>query len=204
MTAPKIVTPTTLANQHAELVPLTQAHCADLQIAVGDLHTLWYTWVPTPDNMAVEIERRLSLQVDGKMLPFAAIDPATGKAVGMTTYMNIDATHQRLEIGSTWTSATMQRTVFNTACKHLLLKHAFEALGCIAVELRTHRLNAQSRRAIERIGAQLDGILRNHMTLPNTVTGSYPLLRDTAVYSIIQSEWASINAHLSHQMARVL
>jgi RimJ/RimL family protein N-acetyltransferase len=114
----------------------------------------------------------------------------------MTTYMHIDAVHKRVEIGSTWYAARVQRTPLNTECKLLLLEHAFDALDCIAVEFRTHRLNTQSRRAIERLGAQLDGILRSHQRAAN---GS---LRDTAVYSITAAEWPAVKAHLQWQLAR--
>jgi len=110
--------------------------------------------------------------------------------------MNIDAANQRLEIGSTWTAASTQRTPFNTECKLLLLEHAFETLGCIAVELRTHFFNHQSRRAIERLGAKLDGILRCHARAGN---GS---LRDTCVYSIVASEWPAAKAHLQWQLSK--
>ena len=129
------------------------------------------------------------------MVPFAVLTPE-GRAVGMTTYMNIDAANRRVEIGSTWVSGGVQRTGLNTEAKRLLLGHAFEVLDCIAVEFRTHRLNTQSRRAIERLGAQLDGILRAHMVLPN---GS---LRDTAVYSVLATEWPTVRAHLDWQLKR--
>jgi len=129
------------------------------------------------------------------MLPFTVLD-AAGRVVGMTTYMNIDAAHRRVEIGSTWTAASAQRTPLNTQCKRLLLGHAFEALDCIAVEFRTHRLNTPSRRAIERLGAQLDGILRAHLRCAD---GS---LRDTAVYSITAAEWPAVRSHLDWQLAR--
>ena len=201
-TQPSITQPVTLANAFARLELLSQSHCADLQAAVGDLHTLWYTWVPTPAKMAAEIDRRLGLYAKGVMLPFAAIDPATGKAMGMTTFMNVDSVQQRLEIGSTWTGVAMQRSAFNTACKHLLLQHAFETLGCIAVEFRTHRMNTQSRRSIERIGAQLDGVLRSHMKLPNPAGGA-PLIRDTAVYSITAAEWPAVETLLRHKLQHV-
>jgi N-acetyltransferase len=197
VTLANILAPVTLSNALAHLEPLSQAHCADLQEAVGDLHTLWYTAIPAPAAMATEIERRLALHAKGSMLPFAAINPATGKAVGMTTYMNIDTSHQRVEIGSTWTSSAMQRTGFNTACKYLLLSHAFDTLDCIAVEFRTHRFNVQSRTAIARLGAQFDGMLRNHQRASNGT------LRDTAVYSITKAEWATVAAHLKFQMAKV-
>ena len=130
------------------------------------------------------------------MAPWAIVDPATGKAVGMTTYMNIEARHRRVEIGSTWYAKRVQRSALNTECKLMLLKHAFETLHCIAVEFRTHRLNTQSRRAIERLGAQLDGMLRSHQISPN---GS---LRDTAVYSIVAAEWPTVRAHLQFQLER--
>ncbi|EBA18129.1 probable amino-acid acetyltransferase [Roseobacter sp. SK209-2-6] len=189
--------PVTLKGQHVTLAPLSPSHTPDLAEASadGNLSSLWYTSVPPPDAMPAEIARRLSLQETGSMLPFAILD-AQGKAVGMTTYMNIDAANDRLEIGSTWYRKSVQRSGMNTECKYLMLRHAFETLGCIAVEFRTHRLNAQSRRAIERLGAQLDGILRDHMKMPNGT------LRDTAVYSIISSEWPTIQAHLQHKMAR--
>ncbi|MEM8956770.1 MAG: GNAT family protein [Pseudomonadota bacterium] len=156
-----------------------------------DRARLWYTSVPRPEEVADEIERRLSLMDAGTMLPFAVIDPRTKRAVGMTTYMNIDASNKRLEIGSTWYGASVQRTGLNTACKLLLLSQAFEVHECIAVEFRTHRLNRPSRAAIERLGAQLDGVLRNHMIAPDG------LLRDTAVYSIISGEWPVVKRNLT-------
>ncbi len=145
--------------------------------------------------MTVEIDRRLGLQASGSMLPWTVFD-AAGQVVGMTTYMNIDATHRRVEIGSTWYAKSVQRSPLNTECKRMLLAHAFETLDCIAVEFRTHRLNTQSRRAIERLGAQLDGILRAHQRSPN---GS---VRDTAVYSITAPEWPTVKAHLDWQLQR--
>jgi RimJ/RimL family protein N-acetyltransferase len=146
--------------------------------------------------MATEIERRLALRSEGRMLPFAVIERATGKAVGMTTFMNVDAANRRVEIGSTWYRRAVQRTAINTECKRLLLAHAFEQLECIAVEFRTHFFNHQSRRGIERLGAKLDGILRNHQIAPNGT------LRDTCVYSIIAPEWPTVRAHLDYQLAR--
>ena len=189
--------PLDLAGQHASLQPLAHEHHDGLVEAVrdGELWRLWYTSIPAPEGMAVEIDRRLRLQAQGSMLPFTVFD-AAGRVVGMTTYMNIDATHRRVEIGSTWTAASVQRSALNTQCKRLLLGHAFEALDCIAVEFRTHRLNTQSRRAIERLGAQLDGILRAHSRASD---GS---LRDTAVYSITASEWPAIRANLQWQLQR--
>ena len=162
----------------------------------GELWRLWYTTIPEPEKMAAEIDRRLGLQAEGSMLPFAVIDSATGKAVGMTTYMNVDAANRRVEIGSTWYRKSVQRTDLNTHCKLMLLTHAFETLDCIAVEFRTQFFNHQSRRGIERLGAKLDGILRSHQLQPNGT------LRDTCVYSIIASEWPTVKAHLTYQLCR--
>jgi RimJ/RimL family protein N-acetyltransferase len=137
------------------------------------------------------------MQAQGSMLPFAvrrAGPERPGKLVGMTTYMNVDAVNKRLEIGSTWTARSAQRGPLNTECKLMLLTHAFETLGCIAVEFRTHFFNQQSRRAIERLGAKLDGVLRNHQRLGNGT------LRDTCVYSIVNSEWPTVRAHLRWQL----
>ena len=189
--------PVTLRGAQASLVPLSADHGPALSEAVrdGELWRLWYTVVPHPDGMSREIDRRLALQAAGSMLPFTVLD-AEGIPVGMTTYMNIDAVHQRVEIGSTWYAARVQRTALNTECKLLLLTHAFEERQCIAVEIRTHVLNAQSRRAIERLGAKLDGILRNHMRMPDG------LLRDTCVYSIVEHEWPLIRTHLRWQLDR--
>lgn len=189
--------PVTLRGRSAALVPLEAGHADALAEAVrdGELWKLWYTAIPAPERMAAEIERRLGLQARGSMLPFAVLD-AAGVPVGMTTYMNIDPVHRRVEIGSTWYARRVQRTPLNTECKWMLLDHAFATLGCIAVEFRTHRLNVQSRRAIERLGAQLDGILRAHQ---RSADGS---LRDTAVYSITAAEWPTIHQHLQHQLQR--
>ena len=189
--------PVALAGEHASLQPLAREHHDGLVDAVrdGELWKLWYTSIPSPEGMATEIDRRVDLQAQGSMLPFTVFD-AGGQIAGMTTYMNIDATHRRVEIGSTWYAKRVQRTPLNTACKLLLLKHAFESLACIAVEFRTHRLNTQSRRAIERLGAQLDGILRAHQ---RAADGS---LRDTAVYSITAAEWPAVRTNLQWQLQR--
>jgi N-acetyltransferase len=184
----------TLAGLQATLRPLALEHHDALCEASrdGELWQLWYTSVPSPEGMAAEIERRLTLTT---MCPFTVFD-ATGKVVGMTTYMNTDAANRRVEIGSTWYAKSAQRTPINTQCKRLLLAHAFDTLGCIAVEFRTHRLNTQSRRAIERLGAQLDGILRAHSRASD---GS---IRDSAVYSITAAEWPSVRAHLDWQLTK--
>jgi RimJ/RimL family protein N-acetyltransferase len=187
--------PITLRGEHARLEPLSQAHHDGLVEAVkdGELWKLWYTFIVRPENMAREIDRRLGLQAAGSMLPFTVFD-AEGRIAGMTTYMNVDTANRRVEIGSTWYARRVQRTAVNTQCKLLLLTHAFEKLGCIAVEFRTHFFNHQSRRGIERLGAKLDGVLRSHQIAPNGT------LRDTVVYSIIASEWPTVNAHLTYQL----
>ena len=192
------VTPVVLEGPQARLEPLSAQHHDDLVEAVcdGELWNLWYTFIPTPDRMQAEIERRLQLQAQGSMMPFAVINPTSGKAVGMTTYMNIDGANHRMEIGSTWYRRSVQRSALNTQCKRLLLSHAFDALGCIAVEFRTHWFNHDSRNAIERLGAKQDGVLRSHQIAPN---GS---LRDTVVYSFIASEWPAVRSHLDYQLAR--
>lgn len=186
------IEPVTLDGTHVRLELLSKAHHDDLVASAGDgeLWNLHYTNVPEPAGMMAEIERRLALFASGSMLPFAVIDRATGEAVGMTTYMNIDVENRRLEIGSTWYRKRVQRTALNTECKLLLLSHAFDTLGCIAVEFRTSALNLQSRRAIERLGAKLDGVLRSHSFHKD---GS---LRDTVVYSVTAPEWPAVRERL--------
>jgi RimJ/RimL family protein N-acetyltransferase len=185
-----------LHGQHVSLVPLAHAHHDSLVEASkdGELWSLWYTSVPAPERLRAEIDRRLELQKQGSMIPFAVLEKATGEAVGMTTYMHIDAANRRLEIGSTWYRKRVQRSALNTECKLLLLTHAFENLSCIAVEFRTHFFNQASRAAIERLGAKLDGILRQHMIASNGT------LRDTCVYSILDREWPTVKAHLTHRL----
>jgi len=189
--------PVTLRGQHVRVEALAPHHEPGLIEAVcdGELWRLWYTAVPAPEGMAREIARRLDLHAKGSMTPFTVFD-AEGRIAGMTTYMNVDPVHKRVEIGSTWYARRVQRSPLNTECKRLLLAHAFDALQCIAVEFRTHRFNMQSRRAIERLGAQLDGILRSHQ---RDTQGN---LRDTAVYSITASEWPTVRAHLDWQLQK--
>ncbi len=186
------IAPVILTGHHVALEPLTQDHHDDLCEATrdGELWKLWYTIVPSPESMRVEIDRRIALRNEGSMLPWAVRDLATGRIVGMTTYMNIEAHKPRVEIGSTWYARSVQRTALNTECKLLLLTHAFETLECIAVEFRTSFFNFQSRRAIERIGARSDGILRNHMRMPDGT------LRDTCVYSVLPNEWPAVKKNL--------
>ena len=184
--------PITLTGTRATLEPLSLDHHDGLVAALkdGDMWNLWYTSIPSPDRLRAEIERRLRLQAAGSMLPFTVRENAGGRVVGMTTYMNIEEAHRRVEIGSTWYGRSLQRTGLNSQCKLLLLSHAFDQLRCIAVEFRTHFFNHQSRKAIERLGAKLDGILRNHQI------GSNGTLRDTCVYSIIAGEWPTVKANL--------
>ncbi len=190
--------PVTLAGTHVRLEPLATGHGEALAAAAadGELSKLWYTSVAPPERMAAEIDRRLALQRICSMLPFAVIDPATGDAVGMTTFMNVDAANRRVEIGSTWYAKRVQRTPLNTEAKRLLLSHAFERLDCIAVEFRTHWMNHRSRAAIARLGARQDGVLRSHQLMPD---GS---LRDTVVFSIVAAEWPTVKRHLTFLLDR--
>lgn len=192
------IAPVSLEDEKVALVPLSQDQHDDLveASADGDLSALWYTFVPGEAGMKAEIERRLSLQETGSMIPFAVVDKSSGKAVGMTTYMSIDHDNKRVEIGSTWYRKSVQRTGLNTRCKKLLLGHAFETLDCIAVEFRTHFFNRQSRTAIERLGAKQDGILRNHVRMPDGT------LRDTCVFSILGTEWPAVKTHLTFQISK--
>ncbi len=190
------VDPVTLHGEYVTLEPLSANYHDDPIAAVedGDLWNLWYTSVPAPSKMSVEIERRLALLKSGSMVPFAVIERGTNEAVGMTTYMNIDPESRRVEIGSTWYRKRVQRTPVNTECKLLLLTHAFDTLRCIAVEFRTSSFNHQSRRSIERLGATLDGVLRSHSMHANGT------LRDTFVYSIISAEWPAVRANLTYRL----
>lgn len=197
------IEPITLTGQHVVLEPLSRAHHGGLVAAArdGELWKLWYTSVPAPEGMAAEIDRRLRLQEAGSMLPFTTrlLDPATGgpgRVIGMTTYMNIDAATPRVEVGSTWNAASSHGTGTNADSKLLLLRHAFETLGCPAVEFRTHWLNHQSREAIARLGAKQDGVLRSHT---RTADGQ---LRDTVVFSILEHEWPMVRAGLEFRLAK--
>ncbi|MEM8981135.1 MAG: GNAT family protein [Pseudomonadota bacterium] len=189
--------PVTLTGRHVILRPLSPEDAPALREAVaeGDLYKKWSTTIPAPNEVEDDIARRLDWQAQGHVLAFSqtALD---GTMLGQTTYLNIDFSVPRLEIGNTYLRASAQRSPVNTEAKRLLLGHAFETLGVAAIDLRTHRLNAQSRRAIERLGAQLDGILRNHKRMPDGT------LRDTATYSILASEWDTVRAHLDHQLSR--
>ncbi|WP_345750954.1 GNAT family N-acetyltransferase [Microbacterium rhizophilus] len=184
-----------LQNDVVRLEPLSQSHRDDLAEAVGDLWRTWYTRIPSPDGMAGEIDRRLARQAEGGMAPWAVVDARTGRAVGMTTFMAIDEANRRLEIGSTWLGPAAQGAGINPAAKLLLLERAFEQLDCLAIELRTHWHNHQSRAAIARLGAKQDGILRSHTIMPDGT------VRDTVVFSILNTEWPSVRAGLAHRIA---
>ena len=191
-----VVMPVSLEGRHVRLEPLTQAHHTDLS-AVGLDAELW-RWIPTPvrtaEEMAAYIATALEEQARGVSLPFALIEKAGGKAIGSTRYGNIDRTHHRVEIGWTWIAPPWQRTAINTEAKYLLLKHAFEKLGCIRVELKTDSLNERSRAAILRIGAREEGTLRNHMI---TSTGRF---RHTVYFSILDSEWPEVKSRLQARL----
>ena len=186
-----------LVGESVTLEPLGQKHHDGLVEAAqdGDLWDLWYTSVPHPEGMRAEIDRRVGLRETGAMVPFTARRNDTDRIVGMTTYLNLDPVNRRVEIGSTWTAQSAQRTAINTESKLLLLTHAFVELQCIAVEFRTHWMNIQSRDAIARLGAKQDGVLRSHSLMPD---GS---LRDTVVFSITASEWPGVRNELRRRLA---
>ncbi|MFC7754494.1 GNAT family N-acetyltransferase [Tsukamurella soli] len=185
-----------LRNEFVELQPLGPEHHDGLVDAVrdGELWRTWYTSIPSPDEMAAEIERRRARQDDGDLAPWAIIDPRTGSAVGMTTYLHLDPDNRRLEIGSTWLGRRAQGTGINPAAKLLLLARAFDEIGCIAVEFRTHWHNRQSRAAIAKLGAKQDGVLRNHMLFGDGT------VRDTVVFSIIDREWPTVRHGLVQRL----
>lgn len=189
-------TPITLENEFVRLEPLALAHTDDLAAASVGLEHAWYTSVPTPDGVAAEIEWRVAQNAIGAMNPFAVRRLDTGRVVGMTTLCNLDQPNRHVEVGYTWIGVDAQRTVVNPAAKLLILGHAFEACEAIAVELRTHFHNRQSRAAIERLGAKLDGILRNHRLGPDDT------LRDTVVYSILPHEWPAARRGLQERLRR--
>jgi RimJ/RimL family protein N-acetyltransferase len=193
------IEPVTLSTDRLALRPLRLDDAPALAQAArdGELWEKKTTTVPRPDDFEAYIRKALELQASGSALPFATIVKDGGRVVGSTRYMNIDAANHRVEIGTTWIARSWQRTFVNTHAKFLMLRHAFEGLGCNAVELRTHRLNDQSRTAIERLGAKLDGILRQHMIMPDGH------VRDTVVYSIIRDEWPSVKAGLERRIAEL-
>lgn len=183
-----------LNGRLVRLEPLAPEHAEDLARAVGDLHLKWTARIPAPSEMPDEIERRLAAAAEGRLVPWAVCLAATGEAVGMTTYLNVDAGNRRLEIGSTWLGTAVQGTAVNPEAKLLQLTRAFEVLACIAVEFRTHFENRQSRAAIERLGARQDGVLRSHQLWRDGT------LRDTVVYSIVAAEWPAVRLGLQERL----
>ena len=187
----------TLSGDHVTLEPLQADHADALVRAAadGELWKLWYTTVPGPNTVAAYVERALADRRAGTAMPFLVRD-GEAQVVGSTRYFRMEAEIPRLEIGFTWYARRAQRTPLNTQAKRLLLGHAFETMGCAAVEFRTHSFNHASRAAIERLGAHYDGTLRRQMRMPDGH------LRDTRVYSILDSEWPTVRTHLDYTLAR--
>ena len=192
------IEPVTFAGDHVVLEPLERRHEAGLARAAADgaLWQLWYTSVPPPELVGEYVGAALGMREHQGAMPFAVVDRSSGEVIGSTRYCNVEPRHRRLEIGHTWYARHAQRTGANTECKLLLLGHAFERLRSIAVEFRTSGFNHASQRAIERLGAKRDGVLRNHMILPD---GTY---RDSVVYSILESEWPAVRRHLRYLLDR--
>ncbi|WP_413451616.1 GNAT family protein [Georgenia phoenicis] len=186
----------TLTGSLVTLEPLRRDHADELAVAVqdGDLHELWYARVPSPETMHDDVAARLAQHAAGRVVPWVLRRNADGAALGVTTFLNIREDNRHLEIGSTWIAASAQGTGVNTEAKLLQLTHAFETLGCIAVELRTHWHNHRSRRAIAALGAKQDGVLRNHdLWRDGTV-------RDVVVFSIIDREWPTVRLGLTERL----
>lgn len=190
--------PHPLQGRHVRLEPLTRAHHGALR-EIGLEEELW-RWTPlqihSAGDMLEYVEATLRAQEKELEVPFATIDVASGTVVGSTRFMNIEAKHRRLEIGSTWIAPAWQRTAINTEAKYLMLRHAFELLHCHRVEFKTDFLNQKSRDAILRIGAKQEGIFRNHMI---TASGR---VRDTVWFSIIDSEWPQVKLDLERKLVR--
>ena len=190
------VEPVVLEGAHVRLEPLSRAHLAGLY-EVGLAEELW-RWIPlpvqTPNDMAGYIDLALREQANGVSLPFVQIEKDSGRVIGSTRYMNIEKVHHRVEIGCTWIGREWQRTAVNTESKYLLLRHAFETLGCMRVELKTDALNEKSRAAILRIGAKEEGTFRNHMI---TSSGR---IRQTVYFSIVDSEWPGVKSELERRL----
>ena len=187
-----------LTSELVSLVPLSLEHEKELIAAAsdGELWNLWFTSVPEPSATKSYIEKALSQYDSDSSLPFAVIDNNSGKVVGCTRICNAVSVHKRVEIGYTWYAKGVQKTGINSQTKLLLLEHIFEHLDCIAVEFRTHWHNQNSRRAIARLGAKQDGVLRNHQIMPD---GSY---RDTVVFSITNTEWPAVRTSLKHKLSQ--
>ena len=194
----RFIEPVTLGGRHATIEPLAREHEEGLRRAAsdGELWRLWYTSIAAPEKMGEYVATALDMRERLGAMPFVVRDKTSGDIVGCTRYFNVDAANRRLEIGHTWYAKRAQRTAINSECKLLLLTHAFEKLGCIAVEFRTNWFNHASREAILRLGAKQDGVLRNHQLLPDGAK------RDTVVFSIIDSEWPAVKRHLNFQLER--
>lgn len=190
--------PVTLEGHGVRLEPMTAEHAPALSRAVhdGELWRLWFTAVPEPDKADAYVSAALDGQRAGHMLPWAVRELTTEAIVGSTRYHDIVPAIERVEIGYTWYAASWQRSHVNTACKLLLLKHAFESLGCAVVGLRTDNFNFASQRAIEGIGAKQDGVLRHHQARRDGT------VRDSIMYSILRSEWPDVKRHLELRLAR--
>jgi N-acetyltransferase len=191
--------PTTLQDDHVLLEPLGLHHAPDLEAAAADgqLWNLWFTSAPAPGQATAYIQKALDGLAANVMLPFAVREKSSREIVGTTRFYDFDPALPRIAIGYTWYAKRWQKSHLNTACKRLLLKHAFEALSCVAVEFHTDRFNLDSQRAIERLGAHRDGILRAHKRRPDGT------LRDTVCYSIIAHEWPDVERWLSMRLARL-
>lgn len=191
------VKPITLMGKVVRLEPLSLDHVADL-CAVGLDDDIWrymlYGWVRTPEDLRRWVESILALQEKGTDLPFAVIHLASHRAIGATRYLEIRPADRGLEIGGTWYGRAYQRTAVNTESKYLLLKHAFEELGCIRVQFKTDLRNVRSQRAIERLGAVKEGVLRNHRILPDGT------IRHSVYYSILVEEWPAVKARLERYL----
>jgi RimJ/RimL family protein N-acetyltransferase len=188
----------TLEMGDIRLEPLTPAHHDALEAVASDgrLWELWFTSVPEPGGMGAYIDAALKGQQDGHMLPWAVRDLSSNTIVGTTRYHDIVASIDRVEIGYTWYAQSRQRTHVNTTCKFLLLRHAFDALGCKVVGLRTDNFNFRSQRAIEGIGAKKDGVIRHHAARKDGT------VRDSVMYSILAAEWPDVRRHLALRLAR--
>jgi RimJ/RimL family protein N-acetyltransferase len=191
------IEPITLQGSAVRLEPMSEKHHSGLcEIGLAkDLWDLIPYRVTTPEQMSAYIETALGAQRAGVALPFATIDMASGKPVGSTRFLNIDAGNRRVEIGSTFVGKPGQRTIVNTEAKYLMLRHAFENRDCLRVEFKTDALNQRSREAILRIGAREEGTLRQHMI---TWSGRF---RDTVYFSILESEWSGIKTRLERRLS---
>lgn len=193
------VKPVVLTGNHVRLEPMTEEHVPGLaEIGVGQ--TFWdfmlYGNISSIDDMRSWVGDILARAEDGTDLPFAVVHLASGRVAGATRYLNIVPHDRGLEIGGTWYGLDFQRTAVNTECKYLLLCHAFETLGCIRVQLKTDLRNARSQKAIERIGAVKEGVLRNHMILPDG------RIRHSVFYSILDTEWPAVKKRMEEMLDR--